>query len=400
MWRRAVGVCVALLSVTVGTASAQVHETPLPRPTGSHEVGTRTMVLTDSARGEPATADPTDHRQLVVEVWYPARDTVPTRNVYMDTSTARTWVERFGFPEGFQRRVTTHSWKNADPAPGRHPVLIFSHGLSWPVLMYQSYLEDLASHGYIVVGVNHTYGSDMVVFPDGRRATFDFFPDSLEGKFARDSVLAAKVDEWVDDLRFVATELRRLAGSEEPWAKTMDLDHLGVFGHSYGGSAAALVLERDPRFKAGLAMEGEVRDSTMRPLTMPRPFMHIVGGFNRAELAGSQYRAGRAPYYEVIVEGMWHAMFSDLILLYSKLGADAAWRARHHDEMTPERGLAVTRDYIRAFFDRWLRGQDSPFLHPWWPPDPSSEPTSPYPEARLRIDYGLAAGGTGEGDSR
>lgn len=81
-------------------------------------------------------------------------------------------------------------------------------------------------------------------------------------------------------------------------------------------------------------------------------------------------------------------MYSDLILLYADLAADPAWHARHAHEMSPRRGLTVTRDLTRAFFDRWLLGEDSDLLHPWWPPDPSSRLTSPYPEVELRIDYG------------
>lgn len=385
---------VAPLLLTATNATGQedaddVERVRLPRPTGTHGVGTVRMALTDTTRGEQATADPDDHRELVVQLWYPTGGPPrPSSEAYMDTATARTWVERHEFPEGFARRVTNYAHPGADVLGGRHPTLIFSHGLSWPVLMYQSYLEDLASHGYVVAAVNHTYGSDMVVFPDGRRVGYAFFPPDLDAGSARDSVLAARVGIWAEDLRFVADELERLDRSDHPLGGAIDLERLGVFGHSYGGSASALVLKSDGRFDAALAMEGSVRDSAARPLALPRPFMHVVGGFNRDEMGGLQYRAGEAPYYEVVVEGMWHAMFADLILLYAELAADPAWHARHAHEMSPRRGLTVTRDLTRAFFDRWLLEEDSALLHPWWPPDPSSRLTSPYPEVELRIDYG------------
>lgn len=354
-------------------------------PTGSHAVGTWRVAMTDSARGEPHTADPLDRREVVVQFWYPAMGEVVAAP-YMDSATARTWVERHRFPSGFEQRVTGHAMASARAAPGRFPTLIFSHGLSWPVLMYQSYLEELASHGYVVAAVNHPRGSDMVVFPDGRRVEFDFFPAG-SSQAQRDRVLADRVGLWAADLRFVADRLSVIDGTAaSPLRGAMDLDRLGVFGHSYGGSASALVLAADARFAAGLAMEGLVRDSAARPLRMPRPFMHIVGGFNREEMSGTQYRAADAPYYEVVVAGMWHAMFSDLILLYADLAADDAWRERHRHEITATRGLVVTRDLVRAFFDRWLRGVDSELLHPWWKEDPSAA-TSPYPEVELRIDY-------------
>ncbi|HUF11504.1 MAG TPA: hypothetical protein VMN78_00225 [Longimicrobiales bacterium] len=386
-----------LSSLWASRAAGQTREAEaleLMSPTGPYAVGTWRVAMTDSSRGEPHTPDAGDRRALVVQFWYPAPSeagAVPSRDAgavasYMDTATARTWVERHRFPAGFERRVRSHAVPSAVAASGRHPTLVFSHGLSWPVLMYQTYLEDLASHGYVVAAVNHPYGSDMVVYPGGRRVEFDFFPAGST-QAQRDSVLVERVGLWVADLRFVADRLPALDRSDDsPVAGTMDLERLGVLGHSYGGSAAALLLVDDERFAAGLAMEGLVRDSATRPLRMPRPFMHIVGGFNREEMAGTQYRAGDAPYYEVIVDGMWHAMFSDLILLYAALAADDAWRARHRHEITPERGLAVTRELVRAFFDRWLKGEDSVLLHPWWEEDPSAA-TSPYPEVELRIDF-------------
>lgn len=384
-----VAVVVTLLGPTATALGAQDGlRVLLPEPTGPYGIGTRRMVMIDSTRGEPANADATKRRELVVQFWYPTdRERGPGREPYLDTATARTWVERHRFPVGFQHRIGTHADRDARVAGGRHPTLIFSHGLSWPVLMYQGYFEDLASHGYMIAAVNHTHGADVVVFPDGRQARFNFFPQGLNTAEARDSVLVTKVALWSADLRFVADELQRMARTGHALAAAAELDRLGVFGHSYGGSAAAIVLRDDPRFAAGLAMEGLVRDSLIRPLAMQRPFMHIIGGFNRSEMAGTQYRAGDAPYYEVVVEGMWHAMFSDLILLYAALAADSAWRDRHAYEMTPERGLSITRDLTRAFFDRWLRNKDSPLLHPWWPPEPSSKLTSPYPEVDLRIDH-------------
>ena len=376
-------VMVCLTAPAAGQATTPVP-IELPAPDGPHAVGTWHTAWTDTSRDEVVTADPSDRRQLVVRFWYPAVPSSGPAQTYMDTATANTWVERYGVPAGFERLVRTHSRAGVPVAEGRFPVIVFSHGLSWPSLMYQSYMEELASQGYVVAAIGHTYGADAVVFPDGKVVRYGLWPGGFERDEARDSALASYVGTWRDDIRFVTDVVLDRVAAEGLLRGHLDLSRIGVLGHSYGGSAAALALE-DPRLDAGFAMESSVRDSTMRPLATAGPFMHVLGGYNRREMAGSQYRAGEGPYYEVIVNGMWHAMFSDLIHIYAFYG-DSAWQRRHRWEISPARGLAVTRGLMVAFFGRYLKDEQDPALHPWWPDEPSASATSPFPEVEMRID--------------
>ena len=380
----------ALFMLGVVTARGAGQETEpveieLPAPGGPWAVGTWHTAWTDTSRDEVVTADPSDRRQLVVRFWYPA-DSASRGGLrtYMDTATAGMWVDRFGVPAGFERHVRVHSREGVRVAAGRFPVVVFSHGLSWPSLMYQSYLEELASRGYVVAAIDHPYGADVVVFPDGRVERYGLWPDGFARDEARDSALAAYVGTWRDDIRYVVDDVLPEVNATGRLQGHLDLERIGVLGHSYGGSAAALALD-DPRIDAGFAMESRVRDSSMRPLAAARPFMHVIGGYNRREMAGSQYRAGAGPYYEVIVNGMWHAMFSDLIYIYAFYG-DSAWQRRHQWEISPTRGLAVTRRLMVAFFGRYLKEERDPALHPWWPDEPSASATSPFPEVEMRID--------------
>ncbi|MFW6078175.1 MAG: alpha/beta hydrolase family protein [Gemmatimonadota bacterium] len=361
-----------------------VSRIELPRPTGPHAVGRWTTVLTDTTRAEVLADDPGDRRELLVEFWYPGRGSVGRAVPYLDPATQEMWVDRFGFPAGFVSEVSTHSMSGGPALDGRHPVLIFSHGLSWPSAMYQSFFEELASHGYVVAAITHPYGADVVVFPDGRRFDFAVVPERISTDTARERVLAEYVGTWAADVRFVADELVAIDSGRSPVAGHLDLDRVGVFGHSYGGSASALALDH-PRIRAGLSMEGRVRDSTMRPLHVPKPFMHMIGSYNRAEMVGTEYRAGDGPYYEVVLDGVWHAMFSDLIYLYAHY-ADADWHERHRWEVSPRRGIRLMRELLLAFFGRHLLGEDHVLLHPWSQEAPASMDTSELPEVHLRVD--------------
>ena len=65
--------------------------------------------------------------------------------------------------------VQTHAVENADlrSGPEKYPVLLIFHGLRFNVLGYSMLAEDLASHGYVVVGIDFPSIAFAVIFPDG-----------------------------------------------------------------------------------------------------------------------------------------------------------------------------------------------------------------------------------------
>ena len=82
-------------------------------------------------------------------------------------------------------------------------MLIFSHG--WGGFRAQNtyQMQELASHGYVVVGMEHTYGAVVTVFPDGQvapnnpAALPDGVPDA-EYEAAAGRVVA----QWIGDMAF------------------------------------------------------------------------------------------------------------------------------------------------------------------------------------------------------
>ncbi|HUF90106.1 MAG TPA: hypothetical protein VMR66_09010, partial [Gemmatimonadota bacterium] len=189
-------IAAALLSVLLATGPAFAQEYPnvsLPSPTGPHAIGTRVEVVVDPTRIERLGPDSGGPRVLRVRYWYPASSAEGDPIPYMDRSTAATWVERHGFPEGFERHVGTHAREDAPLAAreGPWPLLLFSHGMSWPAAMYQTFFEELVSHGYVVAAVDHTGYSDAIVFPDGRVAGFTAWSEPLASEEARRARLAS-----------------------------------------------------------------------------------------------------------------------------------------------------------------------------------------------------------------
>lgn len=363
----------------------------LPTPAGPWGVGRRTIVIADSSRTETIGPFAGGPRVLRVRLWYPAADDDRPTVPYMDAPTAATWVERHGFPEGFQDHVRTFARDGAPLADGDAPwpLLLFSHGLSWPADMYQAFFDEMASLGYVVAAVDHTGYSDAIVFPDGTVAGFDAWSGPPADDAARRARLAAHIGTWVDDLRFALDAIERRAGSGDPFFGRISTGEVGAFGHSFGGGAVTRLLVADPRVVAAANIEGGAYAPDTLPLAVDGPLLHVVGGYNEGLLVATDFEPDDAPLYEVLVQGAFHSTFSDLIYLHA-FKADDAWKARHRYDLDPARALAIVNDYLRAFFDRFLRGIDGDrevLLHLRSTAELESASTRGYPEVEVRLDY-------------
>jgi predicted dienelactone hydrolase len=362
-----------------------------------------TVHWTDKSRVEPLAAD-RGYRELMVDIWYPADSAAGPAAEYFDRSAfdQPQIMERL---KGYLRtaydaikvgRVRTHAIQGAAFARSakRCPVLIFSHGGGETRETYTAQLEDLASHGYVVAAITHTYDAVLAVFPDGRHVVLapNRWPppkaSSIEGLPPSEETNPDRLQWWADDISFVLNELdreNRVGGSTRlPFAGRLDLTRAGAFGHSAGGQAAAHACQIDRRLRACLNQDGL---SAFAPYYsdasgwgMDQAFMLIVRAPRTdpptdEELAAMKLTRKQAEAllqrlkarqdatlrntgkgsYRVVLENKTtsHADFGDLPLLQSRDRAEAETRTRV---------LGVVRSYTRAFFDKYVRGTKAPLL--------------------------------------
>jgi dienelactone hydrolase len=261
--------------------------------------------------------------------------------------------------------------------------------MSWPAAMYQSFFEELASHGYVVAAVDHTGYADAIVFPDGRVAGFTAWSGPPDTEAERRGRLAAHMPTWVADLRFALDEIARAADSGDGFHRSIAANGVGAFGHSYGGGAAARLMEEDPRVVAAVNLEGGAYGPDTLPFVVREPLLHVVAGYNEADLVATDFEADGAPLYEVVVHGTFHSTFSDLIYLHA-IKADDEWLGRHRFDLQPARAIRIANDYMLAFFDRYVKeidGEREDLLHLRSEADLGSSETRGYPEVDLAIDY-------------
>jgi predicted dienelactone hydrolase len=230
----------------------------LPTPSGPLKVGTIQYDLVDETRNEEFSKTLTGPREVLIQVWYPA---VPSPG--QTSEPYRTRAET-SFRTAYLTLVRTHSFHDAPILEGHAPFPVVLFTPSWHGTRNQNIVqvEELVSHGFVVVGVDHPYGSGVIAFPDGRiirpqeQANFDTsttetFQKSLHTAVEQVQVRAA-------DLVFVLNSLERLNQKDPQGILTgrLDLDRVGVFGYSLGGAVALQAGWLDHRFKAVENLDG------------------------------------------------------------------------------------------------------------------------------------------------
>ena len=250
----------ALLAPALFASTAAGAVTP-PVPTGAAPVGFTRTTLTDTHRVEPLAGD-TGPRRVPVHVWYPAaaRGSAPAHDGH--PCRAGRVEGEFGLAPGALDGLGGAATANAPAARGRHPVLLMSPGRAEPSAFMGASAADLASHGYVVVGVD--VPGETIAVDLGNGTLVDLSP-GLAG--ASDETIALRSR----DLRFVLSRLGSLSG-----VGSLDLARVGVFGHSNGGATAGDAMFHDRRIRAGVNLDGSMLGPVVKR-GLDRPFAVVQG---------------------------------------------------------------------------------------------------------------------------
>lgn len=258
----------------------------LPKPSGEYKIGTRTFDLEDPSREEVYTELEGDFRKIKYQIWYPTDKTKGLRKArwITDGKALSRQLARSMYLPSFMLDHTVQIESNSFlDAPISHtntsyPVVIISHGWSGFRELHTDFAEELASNGFIAVSIDHTYGSQAVKFNDGTIAYLNknALPSgSDQGKFQKASNLLATT--YGEDVVAVINDLERLNKNDEDFSTKLDLDRLGLLGHSTGGGGDVYTSLKDSRIKALIGLDawvGPIESKALaRGLTMPSLFL-------------------------------------------------------------------------------------------------------------------------------
>jgi predicted dienelactone hydrolase len=379
------GFAVTAILVVVGLATVGAllwieHRTAvrLPTPTGSLAVGRIIDIWTDDAPATPATVSQTK-RELMVWIWYPAAVGSPSATDDYMPAPLRTAVERARGPliSNFLTRdlskVHAHSLQGAEVSPHErsYPVVIMRAGASGGVVNYSSLAEDLASHGYVVVGFDVPYRTGLVVSSDGRvtRGTMENNPELCLGRLVQERERCANrlLSAWIADIAFVLDRLDRLNTSNSPgkFAGRLDMTRVGVFGHSFGGATALQFCHEDSRCKAGIDLDGAPHGSVIQT-GLRQPFMFLLSDHSQEDDPESlQIKANIKAIYDrlpanarlqIAIRGSNHFTFTDDGAVLKSHAVRALLRLFGKLRIGGRRQLAVTAYCVHSFFDACLKG--------------------------------------------
>jgi dienelactone hydrolase len=357
------------------------RETALPTPTGPFAVGRTTYVWSDPAHLDPTAPQPGTKRELLAWIWFPAapRQQSQTFDDYLPAPW-RTALERqsgallTNFLTRDLSRVRAHSIRDAELSPQNrsYPLVLMRAGLAALTTDYTTLVEDLASHGCVVVGFDAPYRSFVVVFPDGRviarapQNNADLVSGPLQEQLANKLAQA-----WSGDMGFALDQLERLNASDPSgrFLGRLDMQRVGVFGHSLGGATALQFCHDDSRCKAGIDVDGAPLGRVVAD-GVTQPFLFLLSNHKGESDAGEpeairQAGANIHSIYDrlpddrrlmIMIRGADHYRFSDDGALLKSPLMMRVLRTVGVVRLDGRRQVALTAHYISTFFDVYLKG--------------------------------------------
>lgn len=379
----------------------------LPKPTGEWQVGTQTLHFIDMNREEIFGDTQGSRRELMVQLWYPAQNANGKTAPFMPEGSKMLREDplskEIGIPGVFMNgleSIPSHSYEGAEVlnSGSPFPLVLLNHGYGSSKVYHTSQAENLASHGYIVASIDHTYSTYATVFPDGSTTTMKTDKVLIEEAEYRDKV--GKV--WTEDISFILDQLElvnsgRISSSLQD---KLDLRHVGVFGHSFGGAASYDALH-DSRVVAGIDMDGSLYGYDKAGAAKPFMYMFSEDAFQVFDKVRQGYiytdeelnalgvtreqieeetteakhqvkhlrMAARRGGPIVYIENTRHYNFADLQFvtpLYRFVGLTG--------DIDPARSASIVNAYTLEFFDKYLKNKDGRLL---------DGPSGDYPEVKF-----------------
>ena len=343
----------------------------IPKPSGPLQVGTTTFALTDTSRKE-LYSEKDEARQIMVQVWYPANPKTTDKrapwvsNAKIFAPAISSYINLPSFFLDHLGLVKIPAYQDTQPAPSKtgYPVILFSHGWNGFSAQNTGQALELASHGYVVIGVQHTYGAVVTIFPDGKIAYNNpkALPDDNVPTAEYETTARILVNQWAGDLSFTLDHMeQQYKDPKSPFFTLLDLSKVGAYGHSTGGGAAIQFCGTDTRCKALLGMDPFMRPISIDVLdkgtTQPAFFMFSQTWRDDKDSRNNELFSKYYPHLPqntrvVFIENTAHYDFTDLPLL-SPLAPQLGLKG----SINGQRVIKTINDYLLSFFESNLRGK-------------------------------------------
>jgi dienelactone hydrolase len=335
----------------------------LPRPTGNFAVGRQLTFLSNNT-----SSNSENPREIAAWIYYPAEASKKTSE---EQILPEKWAERYRI--SFEKRLgksaadallslKTAAKTDAEPESSKNsfPVLIFAPGANWLPTDYSAIIEDLASHGYVVIAFASSPLSPVIQFSGGKIVDSPRVSEETYGIVS-------------GDFRFIANRIERLNQDSSLKIKNrLDLKNIGAFGHSIGGAAAVSAATNNPKIIAAANLDGDYSGETINA----QPGQSILYiSTEPPDIAGAPIEKWDEERNEIRRKGIWekisqkskaafrvrtakmfHSNFQDAAML-PPVSIPENLRANRYGTIEGERGVRLINELVRAFFDSQLRAK-------------------------------------------
>lgn len=291
----------------------------VPQLPGPYLVGNTSLVFEDASRDLSCGQG---KRRLVVEIWYPAAEEAlsgPENHLtdfFLDQrEEVIAILKALGeLPEeGPLEDPPTGSYRDAPvhAEAGPMPVLVFSHGFQSNRFQNYTMANYLASHGYLVAAPDHTCNAKVAPLPEGVI------------QFSASNVFLSIFERMADVSFLIDVFTQRPPGM---FQGRIDLEHIGFWGHSFGGITVTEQVKHDHRVSAMLQLASFGLPVPEVPEECTAASMYLWG---RQDKIMAPYKGWHdavidqmpLPKYTLEVFDAGHFAFSDLCLISGKLAA-------------------------------------------------------------------------------
>ena len=367
--KRTVILILGAISLVVASVLAKPFVSPFvfPNLLGQYSVGSSYFHWIDDNRLETHAENKNTRRELMVRAWYPIQG-VPKDSSKMAYAPSlvkyakeRSWLYTFSGVD----RLKSHAYSSLpDGGIKVAPVLIYSHGLAGVGYEGNTALcEQLASSGFVVFAINHTFSSLISEFPDGRRALNKINTERKSYR-ERQKIAEDEIEIWLEDIRFVVHKIEELVAKKAEFS-FMDTKKLGVFGHSFGGASAVKFCKQDMRCLVGANLDGALF-ANEPDKELKRPFLFMLGDESiKRFMTPSEFEEDMLKRYESREEEResmqkYLPAIDDLLEKMDGLGEKVVVQGADHGSFSD--GPLLSKVSLLLSLDKGNSGSADPFL--------------------------------------
>jgi len=180
----------------------------------------------------------------------------------------------------------------------------------------------------------------------GPQATEDNLYNYFYGQM---TAMGSIAQTWVEDIQFVVDDISNIDLPVPGFTQALDLERLGIFGHSFGSTAAGEFCKLDDRCKAGIHIDGNQQGYNWgKPLLAPFLVMYSSNFYLGNEFS---YRSTSHDFWNMTIAGIDHMDFTDLGLALRGIEGKGMMGNVNNEE-----ALQIINEVALIFFDHYLKG--------------------------------------------